>query len=506
MSDGEAGAPAGQPPPAASAAGGDADAGDLHLMQHAVVQPDGAGALLSWLARRAGGAAAVFAPDGALAKSSPPAFPPDVLKAAGPDIRRVASGQASSAAVSGPDWWAHVTGADGGRGGPAVMVTSRSPLPPGDRTAVVRAAGLVAVRWLADDRERAVTEIRRAVLSLLMAGQAEPARQLAARTGPALAPVIRVAVVDGPPGDRDAAAAEIDRALGGRAWIVHCPVYRRHLIVLVPDDGGPAGGARAAGLLRGACPGLAIGVGGAVPLASADDGWTQACHALAAARHRPDLTAEYLAAGDLASVLGPGARRWAGTLLEPLDRYEPRGQDPGGRELADTLRAWLDFRGGATRFLQVHRNTLRPRLDRVSELLRADVLASVEVQAQLHLALQLRHLPVPGWDGPSPGLEEVLAQDSAASWARMLLAPLAGGGGRVLDTVRAWLEHETRADPAAAELGISARALHRRLARAEACLGRSLAGWPSARYDVWLALRAARLAGDPRGDPLAVQG
>jgi hypothetical protein len=43
---------------------------------------------------------------------------------------------------------------------------------------------------------------------------------------------------------------------------------------------------------------------------------------------------------------------------------------------------------------------------------------------------------------------------------------------------------------AAAELGISARAVHRRLVRAEQRLGRSLLGAPSARHDVLMALRA----------------
>ncbi|WP_143665949.1 helix-turn-helix domain-containing protein, partial [Streptomyces griseus] len=63
---------------------------------------------------------------------------------------------------------------------------------------------------------------------------------------------------------------------------------------------------------------------------------------------------------------------------------------------------------------------------------------------------------------------------------------------------RTWLRCEGRLGPAAAELGISVPGARKRLTRLETVLQRSLLRPPSARYDLWLALRAHDLAAEAR--------
>jgi DNA-binding PucR family transcriptional regulator len=157
--------------------------------------------------------------------------------------------------------------------------------------------------------------------------------------------------------------------------------------------------------------------------------------------------------------------------------------------LRATLQSWLDFRGMAWRQLKIHRNTLLDRIRRIETILGRD-LSRLSVQAELHLALRLLSRAGDDLAGAAPELDELLAEPAVRKWAEMMLAPLAGEAGPpLLDTVRAWLAAGTRPEATAAALGISARAVHRRLVRAEQRLGRSLLGGPSARHDVLMALR-----------------
>ncbi|RBL82205.1 PucR family transcriptional regulator, partial [Streptomyces cavourensis] len=76
-------------------------------------------------------------------------------------------------------------------------------------------------------------------------------------------------------------------------------------------------------------------------------------------------------------------------------------------------------------------------------------------------------------------------------WPPLERAPGAGTAG---ETLRTWLACEGRIGPAAAELGISVPGARKRLTRLETLFQRSLLRPPSARYDLWLALRARELA------------
>ncbi len=469
---------------------------DLKSMQQAVMRPDGAVMLLRWLARRVNGTAVLLGPSGSAVRSFPER-PDNVLREAAAQVKRVTSGDLGAASFSGPEssWWARVAGAGSPRGGPALLVTAQEPLDPDDAELISHAAALLHLRWQADERDRAVYPIREALLHLLLAGQTAAARRVAGDIKPDLAETVRVYLVEGPVADRNAIADRCESACGGQAWIIRCPVYRRHVIILSPSDPLDGGsrepdGKLLAGLREAARANAAIGAGDPVPLRDVSAGYEQAYHALAVARQRPDRYAHFTRSGDLAAVLGPQARLWAQQELSPLLGYAPpRRQDPDGAELLATLRSWLDFRGAAWRQLHVSRGTVPERIRRIGDLLGRD-LSMPPVQARLHLALQLLHRPGGDADGAALGLDQLLAAEPALGWAQMTLAPLARDGP-LLDAVQAWLDVGTRMEAAAAALGISQRGLRKRLLRAEQRLGRSLTGGPSARHDVLLALRIA---------------
>jgi sugar diacid utilization regulator len=467
---------------------------DIAAMQRAVVRPDGSTALLRWLARRVDGHVVLLSSPG-----NPVLFYPDcpseVLRDAANEITRVAAGNLTAASIRGPSWWARVASASDRRGGPTLLVTSRTPLRDSDGALVAHAVALLALRWSADERNRTVTQIREAVLHLLMAGEigVDPARRVAGVLKPDLAAMVRVYLVEGTAAARDGIADRCERAFDLRAWIIRCPVYRHHVIILSPVDDDQEADDKVLSAVRAASADAAIGAGDAVALRDTAAGYTQAYHALAIARLRSDHFARFSAPGDLAAVLGPGARQWAHRALSGLLEYEPsRPHDPGGQELCATLRSWLDFRGAAWRQLRIHRNTLAERLRRIAVLLGLD-LSRLPVQAELDLALQLLRRSRGDAAMPPPaGLDGLLLAPGAREWAKVTLAPLEESQV-LLDSVRAWLAADSRADAAAAALNLSARGVRRRLERAEERLGRSLTGGPSARFDLLLALRVRDL-------------
>lgn len=464
---------------------------DLGSMQQAILKSDGTGRLLRWLARRLRGDAVLLDSSGNPAAGTSP--PPAVLEDASETVNRVIAGDLDSACITNPAWWARVASASTRRGGPVLLVTSSEPLSPDGAALITHAAVLLKLRRSADDRDRAVTQIREAVLHMLMAGDAVAARRVAGAMKPELADRVRVYLIEGTSAARNALADKCEIACPD-AWIVRCPVYRHHVIILVPvtivvpvtGDADPD--EKILPVLRSVTAEAAIGIGETVPLRQTADSWQQAYHAVRLAWHSPDRCARFTAAGDLAAVLGPAAGPWARHALSPLLDYEPpRPQDPDGAELLATLRIWLAFRSNAWKALQVYRTTLTKRLRRIEAIL-GRPLSSLPVQAELHLALQLLHHPGDSDGGVPPKLGELLADPDAREWATVMLAPL-DDDPMLLHTVRAWLANDARADRTAAELRISERGLRGRLERVERLLKRSLTGGPSVRYDVLLALR-----------------
>jgi len=473
---------------------------DVLSMQRAVLGPDGSTRLLRWLSARAQGAAVLLDPRGHPAQSHP-GVPAEALAAATGEIRRVVAGEVAAASVSGPSWWVRVVGtAGGGQCGPALLVTSSAPLPPGEAPLIAHAAALLGLRWSADQRDRTVARIREAVLHLLMGGHTVPARQVAGAMKPDLPDMVRVVLLEGDAEARNAIADRCEAACDG-AWIVRCPVYDDHVIVISPARDLEDGVEQLLVALRSAATAeVAVGVGDPVDLSDTAAGWEQAYHALAVAKLRRDHLAMYTAADDLAAALGNEGKQWARQALAPLLDYErARELDLDAEKLRLTLRSWLAFRGLAARHLDIHPKTLAKRLRRIGKILDKDM-ASVSDQAELRLALQLMHRPGPPAVASPRQLGDLLASPEAATWAKAWLAPLEESPVLV-DTVRAWLAGGESSEAAAAALSgasgpVTGRQVRRRMQQVEELLGRSVTGGPSVRHELVLALRI-QLPGGP---------
>ncbi|MFF5671380.1 helix-turn-helix domain-containing protein [Streptomyces hygroscopicus] len=241
-----------------------------------------------------------------------------------------------------------------------------------------------------------------------------------------------------------------------------------------------------------------VGVSERVALRDTPTAYEQAIHALAVARNAPERRAAFGGDLDVTVLAGPAGYRWASELLAPCLRYAPaRRADPGPQELLGTLGSWLSFGGAASRHLKIHRNTLAARVRHLDELLGVPVSRSLAAQSAAWLALRLYTAPqaaaalAQALPGQTATLEAVLGTPAAGTWARAQLRPLEQAGPATgLETVRTWLRADARLPAAAAALGISLPGARKRLTRAEDALGRSLLTAPSAKYELWLAMRA----------------
>ncbi|MFI2080298.1 PucR family transcriptional regulator [Streptomyces rubiginosohelvolus] len=488
---------------------------------HRLARTGGTAGLLRWLAGRAEGWAGLVGPDGTVLHAA--------ARTAGamvPDVAGLVAEGASALAERGVQAYAVDTGAYtallfplsvfppgvGDDTGPVLAVVTPRPVAAGLATLLADVVLPLSLCLQAETLERkrrrvdlAESRGREAVLHLLMTGQLSIAQQVAGALRPRLPDPVRVCVVECSGGGRDEVARVCVDADGGRSWIVRCPVYARHLILVMPAEAKePEPGAvptdEAVAARVGDC---VVGVSEPVPLADTATGYRQAFHALAVAREMPARHARFGVSPDPALVVGPAGRRWADELLNPLLTHVPRRpQDPGSQELLATAASWLAFSSHATGHLKVHRNTLAARLRLIGELLGLD-LHRLADQAALDLALRVRSTPAPactpepaqsgspasGTSKAAGGLDAILVRPAVRDWADRQLAPVLGAE----ETLRTWVRCEGRLGPAAAELGISVPGVRKRLTRLETVLQRSLLRPPSARYDLWLALRSRDL-------------
>ncbi|MEV7458721.1 PucR family transcriptional regulator [Streptomyces rubiginosohelvolus] len=492
---------------------------------HRLARTGGTAGLLRWLAGRAEGWAGLVGPDGTVLHAA--------ARTAGamvPDVAGLVAEGASALTERGVQAYAVDTGAYtallfplsvfppgvGDDTGPVLAVVTPRPVAAGLATLLADVVLPLSLCLQAETLERkrrrvdlAESRGREAVLHLLMTGQLSIAQQVAGALRPRLPDPVRVCVVECSGGGRDEVARVCVDADGGRSWIVRCPVYARHLILVMPAEAkGPEPGAVPTDETVAARVGdCVVGVSEPVPLADTATGYRQAFHALAVARELPDRHARFGVSPDPALVVGPAGRRWADELLNPLLTHVPRRpQDPGSQELLATAASWLAFSSHATGHLKVHRNTLAARLRLIGELLGLD-LHRLADQAALDLALRVRSTPAPactpepaqsgspasGTSKAAGGLDAILVRPAVRDWADRQLAPVLGAE----ETLRTWVRCEGRLGPAAAELGISVPGVRKRLTRLETVLQRSLLRPPSARFDLWLALRSRDLTAVP---------
>ncbi|MFJ6939619.1 helix-turn-helix domain-containing protein [Streptomyces sp. NPDC101132] len=512
------------PPAAVSALAGRAD--DV-LRAHRLAHTGGSRALLRWLSLRLDAWTALVRADGRVLDSWPGPADPATAGLAARGAAEMHSRGVRSAVLDDTDravllYALDEPGADRAAGtGRALAAVLPRPCPAGVRALLADAAVPLALTLRAEDAEDrhrhaalAESRSREAVLHLLMNGRLSTAHQIAEALTPSLPDPFRMYVVECGTGRREAVTRLCEELTDASAWIVRCPVYVRHLIVLVPTGRAATSGGHdpLAEALTAAARDCVVGVSEEARLRDCPAAYTQAFHALAVARGRTGRHARFGAGPELAlAAHAPGAA-WAAALLAPLHAYAPRRpQDPGAQELRATAHAWLDFASHATRLLKVHRNTLATRVRLVEQILGLD-LGTLPDQSALSLALRLTPpthpapaapaptAPAPTPDrtpaAPAPTLDRVLADPALTRWAADHLAPLTGPaappGAR--DTLRTWLDHDARLAPTAAALGISVPGARKRLTRLEALLERSLLQSPSARHDLWLAHRAESLA------------
>jgi hypothetical protein len=478
--------------------------------------PGAVSAILGWLAARTGGAVALLDVDGraVAVPSERPRPRPAILTAAAAAVAEMHRHGTPSAVLGGEAGTIDLV-CLGTVGEPApaqlpyLVVTGREEHRHG--VLLADASRILGLCWRLEEAEQtrqqvasAMAHSREAVLHLLMVGSVAAARRIAATLGPRLPDLSRVYVVECPARRRRQVADEIERFARGQAWIVPCPVRPRHLIALVPpgpdhDPAEPTGpAARRAQLnqlIAELAPESRIGVSEEMPLREAAVGYEQACHALAVARGLPGGYARFDRHTDLTPFIGGAGHTWAVEFLTPCLSHTPaRRADPGSEELLATLTSWLTFDSGASHHLKIHRNTLSARLRLLDELLGLD-LTRVSDQSAAWLALRLHSTPRTPATPPGPRetatLDGLLATPGAKVWARSQLRPLERAGLPVgTKTIRTWLRADTRLPATAAALDISAPATRKRLARIEQALGRSLLHMPSAKHELWLAMRA----------------
>ncbi|MFD7506850.1 helix-turn-helix domain-containing protein [Streptomyces sp. NPDC059850] len=463
-------------------------------------------AMLGWLTRRTGGPALLVGADGSVLATADDPPPPASLRrlAAEAAIALHRRGAPSGVLGGGEARPVHLVSLGSAESrGPAPYLAIVAPTAPRCEVLLADASRTLGLCWRVEEAERARRRVesaeahsREAVLHLLMVGSLPAAQRIAAALRPALPAVVQVYVIECPIDRRGEIAERIHDVGRGRAWVVPCPVRPNHLIALVPSQRDGVVGADGEPLDRLIIrqePECRVGVSAEIPLRDTPVGYEQAFHALAVARNAPQRSAGFGGHSDVTVLASPEGHAWAGELLGPCLEYAPtRRADPGPAELLGTLGSWLSFGSAASRHLKIHRNTLAARMRHLDGLLGVDVSHSLAAQSAAWLALRLHQAPRGTAPAGHPAtLDGLLSAPTAAVWARAQLRPLeqakltAGP-----ETVRAWLRADARLPATASALGISLPGTRKRLVRAEDALGRSLLSAPSAKHELWLAMRA----------------
>ncbi|MEV0321559.1 helix-turn-helix domain-containing protein [Streptomyces sp. NPDC050658] len=458
------------------------------------------GDLLCWLHRQTGVDAAVVA-DGAV-ESCTADFPREAPARLGGLLARLSGGQLAAAATQAGSLHVRCEALGPHAPRPVLVVVARSE-PTSQTVALISHTGSVLAllrRAAHSDRARheyhdKARQLRFAVLHGLLAGGPLLARRMTTGTVPPLldADRLRIHLLRCPSADRDriTQAHQDPSGYHGTALMVHCPVFKDHLICLVAEDDGTDGhgggppqgvGATLRRLVRDN-PRYALGISDVQPLHATAEAYTQATHALAAARTTPDRVAFHHGKSPLTDILpAQPAIAWARAFLQPLDSAPKASADI--TRLAITMP-----RSGVARLLGLSRNTVTAHLRHAQQALGQD-LADVRTRAAVHLALTLsgsREGLDPQPQQP-PALDDLLSTEQAAAWARAILRPLQARHRR---TLQAWIDANADAQEAAHRMDISRNTVRAHLRTAEAALGLDLLTTSNGTHDVVHALRIA---------------
>ncbi len=335
---------------------------------------------------------------------------------------------------------------------------------------------------------QATSDLRLAILQLLMVEDTVSARRVAAGLWPGLldTDTACVHVVETPADERDRLAEECLDVTAERALVVLCPAVDEHVIVVTPDDGE----ARVLRSLIGPRPRTFIGGSARQSLARTAAAYGQAVSALAVAHFRPDKAAVYAERTHPERLIDPAPLRgWAARLLHPLDTLAHHTR----AELLATTRLGLEFTAvSAAKVLGVSRNTVRARMERVETLLRTDF-SDLTARAVVHLALntQVSLADAPADDRTSEesqaSLRDLLSGPAMHTWAQDVLARLDKDTRDLRRTLRTWIAEGGNAERAAQTLGVHAQTVREHVRSAEPVLERQLLAGGSDLYEVVLA-------------------
>jgi DNA-binding Lrp family transcriptional regulator len=335
---------------------------------------------------------------------------------------------------------------------------------------------------------RATSDLRLAILQLLMVEDTVSARRVAAGLWPGLldTDTAWVHVVESPAEERDRLVVECLGVTGERALVVLCPAVDEHVIVVTPGEGE----ARDLRSLIGPRPRTFIGGSARQSLARTATAYGQAVSALSVAHFRPDKAAVYAERTHPERLIDPAPLRgWAARLLRPLDTlaYHTRA------ELLATTRLGLEFTAvSAAKVLGVSRNTVRARMERVEALLRTDF-SDLTARAVVHLALNtqvsLADAPAdtPASEAGQASLRDLLSGPALLTWAHDVLAGLDKDTRDLRGTLRTWIAEGGNAERAAQTLGVHAQTVREHVRSAEPVLERQLLAGGSDLYEVVLA-------------------
>lgn len=335
---------------------------------------------------------------------------------------------------------------------------------------------------------QATSDLRLAILQLLMVEDTVSARRVAAGLWPGLLDTDSacVHVVEGIAEERDRLAEECIDVTGERALVVLCPAVDEHVIVVTPGEAE----ARQLRSLIGPRPRTFLGGSARHSLARTATAYGQAVSALAVAHFRPDKAAVYAERTHPERLIDPAALRgWTDRLLRPLDTLPHHTR----AELLATTRLGLEFTAvSAAKVLGVSRNTVRARMERVEGLLRADF-ADLTARAVVHLALniQVSLADAPADSGTTEAahtpLCDLLSGPAMCAWAQGLLAHLDKDSRDLRRTLRAWIAEGGNAERAAQALGVHAQTVREHVRSAEPVLERQLLAGGTDLYEVVLA-------------------
>ncbi|MDT9695221.1 helix-turn-helix domain-containing protein [Streptomyces sp. P17] len=353
--------------------------------------------------------------------------------------------------------------------------------------------------------ERATSDLRLAILQLLMVEDTVAARRVAAGLWPGLldTDTASVYVVESRPEERDRLAEECLDATGEQALVVRCPAMDEHVIVVTPREAA----ASALRSLIGPRPRVFLGGSARHSLARTATAYGQAVSALAVAHFRPDKAAVYAERTHPERLMGPAALHgWTARLLGPLGRLPHHTH----AELLATTRLGLEFTAvSAAKVLGVSRNTVRARMERVEALLGTDF-SDLTARAVVHLALNTQESLEHSQDSPAPApadLGALLTGPAMRAWAHDLLARLDTDARDLRRTLRTWIAAGGNAERAATTLGVHAQTVRDHVRAAEPVLERQLLVGGGDLYEVVLAHLAAGdldqpiLHGVKRGEP-----